>query len=113
MLLGNFSEKLTVTGVSSQIIVGEIPFVGTAANLLDIAAEFANWEWSWQHAGTTALDIVGLMPIVGSLKYVDEATIIAKGVKLSEKAGETLTTTVKHLDNIGDSGKHSNELRIR
>ena len=44
MLLGNFSEKLTVTGVSSQIIVGEIPFVGTAANLLDIAAEFANWE---------------------------------------------------------------------
>ena len=110
MLLGNFSEKVTVTGVASQIIVGEIPFVGTAADLRDIAADIKNWEWTWQHAGTTALDIIGLVPIVGSLKYVDEATIIAKGVKLSEKAGETLTTTVKHLDDIGDSGKHSNEL---
>ena len=48
--------------------------------------------------------------MLGSLKYVDEASILAKGVKLSDEAGEVLTAAVKHLDNVSDTSKKSDEL---
>ena len=80
------------------------------ADARDVIADFVNWEWSMQHFGTTALDVIGLAPFVGAVKYVDEASILAKGVKLSDEASEVLTTTVKHLDDVNNTGKHSDEL---
>ena len=97
IIFGNFSEKVTISGVVGQVVVGEIPFVGTVADVRDISADIANWEWTWEHAGTTALDVIGLVPIIGSFKYADEA-------------GELISAGVKHLDEIGDVGKKSDEL---
>lgn len=41
--------------------------------------DFVNWEWTWAHAGQTGLDIVGLLPVVGGVKYIDEGKALIKG----------------------------------
>ena len=86
--------------------MGEIPFVGTVADLRDVIADFANWEWSWGHVGVTALDAIGLIPIVGALKYSDELNVAVKGVQLSDEAGEVLSEAVKPADEISDATKN-------
>ena len=111
MIFGNFSEKVTIYGVVGQIAVGEIPGIGTAADIRDITADFVNWKWSWGHVGATALDMIGLIPVVGALKYSDEISgIAAKGVKLSDGANEILTDALKHADDASDVVSKSDEI---
>ena len=114
ILFGNFTDKVTIKGTIGQIIVGEIPVVGTAADIRDIVADFKNWKWTWGHAGTTLLDMIGILPVVGTLKYSDEVAVAIKGGrKLSDSAGEILTATLKKLDKVdevADAAKHSDEI---
>ena len=110
IILGNFSEKVTITGTIGAIIVGELPIVGTAADIRDVTADFANWEWSWGHAGITALDIIGMIPLVGALKYSDELCVAAKGMKLSDNAGDILSSALKHADDASGIASKSDEL---
>ena len=111
VIFGNFSEKVTIYGVVGQIAVGEIPGIGTAADIRDITADFVNWKWSWGHVGATALDMIGLIPVVGALKYSDEISgIAAKGVKLSDGANEILTDALKHADDASDVVSKSDEI---
>lgn len=110
IILGNFSQKVTIIGVLAQLVVGEIPVVGTIADVRDVTADLVNWEWSWGHVGTTSLDVIGLIPIVVALKYVDEAGTVAKGVKLSDGAGEILTSALKHSDDASDAISKSDEI---
>ena len=42
IILGNFSEKVTIIGVIGKIIVGELPIAGTAADIRDVTADFTN-----------------------------------------------------------------------
>ena len=42
IILGNFSEKVTIIGTIGEIIVGELPIVGTAADIRDVTVDFAN-----------------------------------------------------------------------
>ena len=83
---GNYYKgEITWQGVVGEIIVGELPGVGTAADFRDVAADFQNWEWSWAHAGQTAIDLVGVIPFVGCLKYTDEiGTLLKKSGKVAD-----------------------------
>jgi len=45
--------------------------VDLPGDIRDISADFKNWEWSWGHVGQTTLDAVGILPVVGVLKYGD------------------------------------------
>ena len=110
ILFGNFSEKVTLKGTIGQIIAGEIPFLATAADIRDFAADVIYWEWTKEHLVVTSLDLVGLIPFVGALKYADEASIVAKGIRLSDEASDALAVAVKNADELGDSTKHSDEL---
>ena len=110
IILGNFSEKVTITGTIGAIIVGELPGVGTAADIRDVTADFANWEWSWGHVGITTLDIIGMIPLVGALKYSDELCVAAKGMKLSDNAGDILSSALKHADDASGIASKSDEL---
>jgi len=38
-----------------------------------------SWEWSWSHVGKTTLDAAGFLPVIGALKYTDEAAALLKG----------------------------------
>ena len=71
LVRGNYTNEVTLLGTGAQIASG---FVGLdlPGDIRDITHDIQNWEWSWGHAGKTALDAVGILPVVGSIKYADE-----------------------------------------
>lgn len=92
LVLGNFTDDVTILGTLGQIALGIFDF-DLPMDIRDISADFANWKWSWGHAGQTALDMVGLLPVIGALKYADE-----------------VGTLVKHGDDLADGLRHGDEV---
>jgi RHS repeat-associated protein len=78
VIKGNYSDSVTVIGTSGQIVLGFLN-LDLPGDLRDITYDITNWEWSWSHAGQTALDSAALLPIVGILKYGDEVGTVIKG----------------------------------
>lgn len=104
-LEGNYyNGQLTWEGLAAEIIVGELPIVGTGADFRDIVADFDNWEWSWAHVGQTALDGVGIVPVFGVLKYSDEVATLAKksGQVLNEDALKATQKLLNQSDSVDD-----------
>ncbi|HEY5714212.1 MAG TPA: hypothetical protein VIT68_02570, partial [Candidatus Gracilibacteria bacterium] len=95
VLLGNYSEaRATGAGVIGSIVLGIIG-IDLPMDVRDLTHDLTNWEWSWSHAGKTALDGVGLLPLIGAvknLKYLDE------GAALSKAADDVIAANAKHLD---------------
>ena len=77
--LGNFSEDITITGTAGQICLSFFG-VDILADIRDVTYDATNWEWSWEHAGQTAIDLVALFPVIGALKCSDEMSTALKGV---------------------------------
>ena len=68
-------------------------------DIRDISADIRNWEWSWEHAGQTVLDGVGLLPVVGTLKYTDEVgTLVKPVVKHGDEVVLAGEKTIKYAD---------------
>jgi RHS repeat-associated protein len=78
VLLGNYTDDVTLLGTGVQVGSG-ILGVDLPADIRDISADLKNWEWTWSHAGKTGLDIIGVFPLIGGLKYVDEGKEVIKG----------------------------------
>ena len=90
LFLGNFTEDVTLLGTGLQITAG-IFNLDLLMDIRDLTADFCNWEWSWGHLAQTTLDVVGLLPVVGVLKYGDEAFTLAKhGDELALAGGDIL-----------------------
>ena len=107
-LKGNYYDgDVTWEGVIGEIIVGELPGVGTVADLRDVFADIKNWEWTWAHAGQTALDAIGLIPIIGALKYSDEFVSVARKTGKVLDAGDVTVAQklLKETGNIDDVSK--------
>lgn len=104
-LKGNYYEgDFMWEGLVGEIIVGELPIVGQIADVRDVIADFQNWEWSWMHALQTGMDLVGVIPIIGALKYTDELVSTARKTGKVLDAGSVTKTNklLKQADNIGD-----------
>ena len=104
-LKGNYYEgDFMWEGLVGEIIVGELPIVGQIADVRDVIADFRNWEWSWMHALQTGMDLVGVIPIIGALKYTDELVSTARKTGKVLDAGSVTKTNklLKQADNIGD-----------
>lgn len=72
---GTMSEYDTsFWGVVAQIALGEVPGVGTVADVRDLIGDFLNGE----SLGVLAMDCIGLLPLVGAFKYADELSFVAK-----------------------------------
>ena len=85
---------VTILGTTAQI---GFCFTGLdfLCDIRDLSADFKNWEWTWGHTGQTVLDAVGVIPVIGVLKYGDEVGTLIKGTKKAGdfkivKAGEEL-----------------------
>jgi hypothetical protein len=87
-VMGNYTDEVTLLGTAMQIGSGLVG-LDLPGDIRDLTYDLTNWEWSWGHAGQTLLDAAGVLPVVGSLKYLDEAGAVVKGgVKnLDEAAG--------------------------
>jgi len=98
------------------------------ADIRDLAADLYNWEWTWSHAGETALDGLGVLPLVSLVKYGDEIgdtykfaknglskiddysdiirKALAKGDDISD-ADKCISIIWGSIDNLIDSAKYS------
>ena len=96
-VLGNFTEEVTLLGVGGQVLAGltgvDLPF-----DVRDIIADIINLagaeEWDWGLVVILLLDLCALLPVIGCLKYVDEAAVL-----------------VKHADEAADLVKHADKLK--
>jgi hypothetical protein len=84
LLLGNFTDEVTLAGTGGQIGLGLLG-LDLPLDIRDIGADFINWEWSWGHAGQTGLDIIGVLPLIGAVKYADEAGDLIKGTRKAKQ----------------------------
>ena len=107
VLKGNYSEDITLTGTAGQIVIGftGIDFV---ADIRDVTYDVTHWEWSWSHAGQTGLDMVGIIPIIGAIKNLDEFAALSKLSKVD--AVDTLNDSVNSIDDMLKAGKNTDEI---
>ena len=90
VIKGNYTNDVTLLGTAGEVALG-FSGIDVAADARDIIYDIDNWETSWEHVGQTAVDVVGLVPIVGALKYTDEAAALVKGTsKAAKGAGKTV-----------------------
>ncbi len=99
VLLGNYTDKCTALGTAGQVLLGVFG-VDAPLDVRDFFADIGNWDWSWKHAGQTALDAVALIPVVGAVKYADEAAAL---VKNGNKALDAGTQAAKNADEVGEA----------
>ena len=71
LIKGNYTDDVTLLGTGMQVGTG-ILGIDVLADIRDVSADLTNWEWSWGHAGQTILDVVGIVPLMGAVKYTDE-----------------------------------------
>ena len=87
---GNFTDDVTLLGTAGEIVLG-IFDLDLVCDLRDIAYDIGEWgeiiigddEFSWSFAGQSFLDLVGIIPVIGILKYSDEfATLLKKSNRM-------------------------------
>ena len=110
--LGNFTEYVTLLGTIGQILLG-IFDVDILCDIRDLIADFDKlgtdekvpiWQWG--------LDIIALLPVIGAVKYTDEAAVLFKQadkIGNSEKYIDELDELIKHADEFSDVGKNADE----
>ena len=100
--LGNFTEDVTLLGTGLQIGAGVFG-VDAILDARDIVADVAQWEWTKDHAIQTGIDVIALIPLVGALKYSDEALVLVKSgdkaYAVTKNVGEIIDVA-KHLDDV-------------
>ena len=73
-------------------------------DIRDIIFDVTNWKWSWGHAGQTGLDLIGVVPVIGVLKYTDEAADLAKVAKkasdIASMVGKIDVATLKFTKTV-------------
>lgn len=109
IIFGNFSEKVTLLGIAGQVFIGEIPYIATIADVRDLLADVKYWEDTSEHKLNTTLDLLAVIPVLGSIKYLDKASVVLRGFRIFDKQGELYKVT-KGLGKIIDARKHSDEI---
>ena len=103
IICGNFKEEVTLLGTIGQVLLGVVG-VDLPCDIRDLAADFhkiGNGESvSFMQMG---LDVIALIPVIGSAKYLDEAGTL---LKKSDVADDI----VKHVDELVDGVKGSTEV---
>ena len=107
IVLGNFTDEVTVLGVGVQIVLG-IFDLDLPCDIRDIIADVRNLakadEIKWDMIAMLALDLIGVIPVIGALKYSDEiGTLFKNADKVSVVARSTDGTGVlaRHADEAG------------
>ena len=102
IVYGNYTDDVTLLGTGGQVALG---FFGLdlPLDIRDITYDLTHFELSWDHLGQTAIDAIAFLPLVGALKYSDEAGTL---LKHADEASDIL----KHADEAGDVLKHGDDI---
>ena len=105
IVLGNFTDEVTVLGVGVQIVLG-IFDLDLPCDIRDIIADIKNLAETdrvrWDLIGMLALDLIGLIPVIGALKYSDEVGTLFKN------AGK-VSVVAEGADGVGAVARHADE----
>lgn len=109
VIYGNYSEDGTLLGLVIQVGMGFFG-IDLPADIRDISVDFVKWEWTAGHAVKTAVDIAGLIPIVGGIKYLDDAGTL---IKHSDEVGDVIKAVDKSnpLENIKFTDKVKEQMK--
>jgi len=108
VIFGSFSDESTLLSIALNIISG---WFGSdfPADLRDIAAdvikliEFGSKKETWLDL---LLNTIAFLPVIGSIKYIDEAVDIANPVvKNYDEAAEIAKKALKNSDEAANTGK--------
>ena len=113
-IFGDFSDDSTMAGAGMGLVLQFIPFVDTACDIRDVAADGKNiykyetsndksWGKSAEVYGFTTLDVAAFIPFVGALKYTDE---IADGAKAMDKVHDV----GKSIDKVNDARRSMSKI---
>jgi len=105
VVLGNFTDEVTVLGVGVQIVLG-IFDLDLPGDIRDIIADIKNLAETdrvrWDLIGMLALDLIGLIPVIGALKYSDEIGTLFKNA-------DKVSVVARSTDGAGVLAKHADE----
>ena len=105
VVLGNFADEVTVLGVGVQIVLG-IFDLDLPCDIRDIIADVRNLaqadEIKWDMIAMLALDLIGLIPVIGALKYSDEIGTLFKNA-------DKVSVVARSTDGAGVLAKHADE----
>ena len=105
IVLGNFTDEVTVLGVGVQIVLGNFD-LDLPCDIRDIIADVRNLaqadEIKWDMIAMLALDAIGLVPMIGALKYSDEYVTLFKNA-------DKVSVVARSTDGAGVLAKHADE----
>ena len=84
IVLGNYEENSTVTGTVGQVLMG-LANLDLPGDIRDLSYDLIHWDTTKEHILQTVLDAAGLLPVIGAVKYGDEAS-----------------SALKHADEVGE-----------
>ena len=108
-VLGNFTDEVTLLGVAGQITLGILD-LDLPCDIRDIIADVKNLAETdrvrWNLIGMLAFDLIGLIPVIGALKYSDEtAESVASGEKIL-KEGQTIYESFADMMSPDDAAQY-------
>ena len=105
VVLGNFTDEVTVLGVGVQIVLG-IFDLDLPCDIRDIIADVRNLakadDIKWDMIAMLALDLIGVIPVIGALKYSDEIGTLFKNA-------DKVSVVARSTDGAGVLAKHADE----
>ena len=105
IVLGNFTDEVTLLGVGGQITLGILD-LDLPCDIRDIIADVRNLaqadEIKWDMIAMLALDLIGVIPVIGALKYSDEIGTLFKNA-------DKVSVVARSTDGAGVLAKHADE----
>ena len=105
IVLGNFTDEVTLLGVAGQITLGILD-LDLPCDIRDIIADVRNLakadEIKWDMIAMHALDLIGVIPVSGALKYSDEIGTLFKNA-------DKVSVVARSTDGAGVLAKHADE----
>ena len=102
VILGDISEESTPIGLVGEVLLGELPIVGTLADVRDLTNSIVNYE----SPADVILNASGIFPIIGSVKYTDEVYTITKHSEdisdILDETSEEVIDTYRYIYKASD-----------
>lgn len=108
LLLGDFAENQTWSGVAGQTVGGFIPVWGQVADARDIAHAVGDViegkDGAWADLG---INVVAIVPGLDALKGFGKVGKRASGIRTAGRHADTVHAGPKHGDQVTDPGTHT------
>ncbi len=95
--MGNYTDDVNLLGAALQMLAGVVG-LDLPMDIRDLFYDVTNFKLTKEHIAQTILDAVALLPLIGGIKYFDEAgSILKSGAKYGDEIAGTSKTIKKYF----------------